>query len=165
MITKTVQFSLLILLSFAALATSAVRAATDLKLWYNQPASLWEEALPIGNGRLGAMVYGKPSNETIQLNENTFWAGGPHNTINTAALSSLPRIRRLIATGDYAAAEALAAKTITSQGAQGMPYQSAGNLQLEFPTHSNYRNYYRDLDLANAVASSRYQVEDVIYSR
>ena len=96
MITKTVQFSLLILLSFAALATSAVRAATDLKLWYNQPASLWEEALPIGNGRLGAMVYGKPSNETIQLNENTFWAGGPHNTINTAALSSLAGLTHLI---------------------------------------------------------------------
>ena len=121
--TKTVQFSLLCLLSlFSAFATSAVPAATDSKLWYQQPATLWEEALPLGNGRLGAMVYGKPSDEIIQLNENTFWAGGPHNNLNTAALSSLPKIRSLIASGDYAAAEALAAKSITSQGPQGMPY-------------------------------------------
>lgn len=162
---KTVQFSLLILLGLWSSAALATSAATDVKLWYNQPATLWEEALPLGNGRLGAMVYGKPSNETIQLNENTFWAGGPHNNINTAALSSLPKIRSLIATGDNAAAEALAARTITSQGAQGMPYQSAGNLQLEFPGHTHYRNYYRDLDIANAVATTRYQVGDVIYSR
>lgn len=166
--TKTVQFSLLTLfslLSCVAFATSAAPAATNLKLWYNQPAKLWEEALPLGNGRLGAMVYGKPSDETIQLNENTFWAGGPHNNINTAALSSLAEIRRLITTGDYAAAEALAAKTITSQGAQGMPYQSAGYLQLEFPGHTTYSHYYRDLDIANAVASTSYQVGDVIYNR
>ena len=167
-ITKTVQFSLLSLfslLSCVAFASSAVPTAIDSTLWYKQPATVWEEALPLGNGRLGAMVYGKPSDETIQLNENTFWAGGPHNNLNAAALSSLPEIRHLIATGDYAAAEALATKSITSQGAQGMPYQSAGNLRLEFPTHTNYRNYYRDLDIANAVTSTRYQVGDVIYSR
>lgn len=171
---KTVQFSLLSfrgalsvvsLVSCIALASSAEPATTALKLWYSQPAALWEEALPLGNGRLGAMVYGKPADETIQLNENTFWAGGPHNNINTAALSSLPEIRRLITTGDYAGAEALAAKSITSQGANGMPYQSAGNLHLEFPAHTQYQNYYRDLDLANAVATTRYQVADVVYSR
>ena len=168
MITKTVQFSLLSLLSLlssVAFATSAVPDKTDLKLWYNQAATLWEEALPLGNGRLGAMVYGKPADETIQLNENTFWAGGPHNNINTAALASLPKIRSLITTGDYVAAEALAAKTITSQGANGMPYQSVGNLHLEFPAHTQYQNYYRDLDIANAVATTRYQVADVVYSR
>ena len=168
MITKTVQFSLLSLLSLlssVAFATSAVPDKTELKLWYNQAATLWEEALPLGNGRLGAMVYGKPADETIQLNENTFWAGGPHNNINTAALASLPKIRSLITTGDHVAAEALAAKTITSQGANGMPYQSAGNLHLEFPAHTQYQNYYRDLDIANAVATTRYQVADVVYSR
>lgn len=166
MITKTVQISLLCFMSLlSTFSTEAVPAATDLKLWYNQPARLWEEALPLGNGRLGAMVYGHPSTETIQLNENTFWAGGPHNNINTAALSSLPKIRSLIATGDYVAAEALAAQNITSQGAQGMPYQSAGHLHLDFPTHTNYRNYYRDLDITNAVASTSYQVGEVIYNR
>ncbi|MCA1928355.1 glycoside hydrolase family 95 protein [Rheinheimera sp.] len=164
--TKTVQISLLCLLSLlSAFATAAAPAKTDLKLWYNQPAKLWEEALPLGNGRLGAMVYGKPSHETIELNENTFWAGGPHNNINSAAKTSLATIRHLITEGDYAAAEALAAKTITSQGANGMPYQSAGRLQLEFPSHSSYRHYYRDLDIANAVASTSYQVGDVSYKR
>ena len=70
--TKTVQFSLLCLLSLlSTFAAAAAPAKTDLKLWYNQPAMLWEEALPLGNGRLGAMVYGKPSGEIIQLNENT----------------------------------------------------------------------------------------------
>src|SRR5690606_19911035 len=90
------------------------------KLWYNQAASTWEEALPLGNGRLGAMVYSKPVDEIIQLNENTFWAGGPHNNINPEALQSLAEIRRLIAIGDHKAAEALAAKKITSQTAHGM---------------------------------------------
>jgi len=165
-ITKSVQISLLCFMSLlSAFSTEAVPAVTDLKLWYQQPATLWEEALPLGNGRLGAMVYGHPSNETIQLNENTFWAGGPHNNINTEALSSLPKIRSLIATGDYAAAEDLATKTITSLGANGMPYQSAGHLHLDFATHTNYRNYYRDLDIASAVASTSYQVGDVIYNR
>ncbi|HCS66416.1 MAG TPA: hypothetical protein DIW64_21410 [Cellvibrio sp.] len=135
------------------------------KLWYAQPASLWEEALPLGNGRLGAMVYGDPVNDNIQLNENTFWAGGPHNNLNPAALESLAEIRRLITAGDYLAAEALAAKHITSQGSNGMPYQTAGNLHLEFPTHKEYRNYYRELDIANAVATTRYQVNDVVYTR
>lgn len=142
-----------------------VSANQTNKLWYAQPASQWEEALPLGNGRLGVMVYGDPVNDNIQLNENTFWAGGPHNNINPAALQSLAEIRRLIAAGDYPAAEALAAKNITSQSAHGMPYQTAGNLHLEFPSHKDYRNYYRELDIGSAVATTRYQVEDVVYTR
>lgn len=135
------------------------------KLWYAQPAAVWEEALPLGNGRLGAMVYGDPANDNIQLNENTFWAGGPHNNLNPAALTSLPEIRRLITVGDYLAAENLAAKTITSQGSNGMPYQTAGNLHLEFPVHREFQNYYRELDIENAVTTTRYQVKDVVFTR
>lgn len=135
------------------------------KLWYAQPAAVWEEALPLGNGRLGAMVYGDPASDTIQLNENTFWAGGPHNNLNPAALRSLAEIRRLIATGDYLAAEMLAAKTITSQGSNGMPYQTAGNLHLDFPAHKEFRHYYRELNIANAAATTRYQANDVVYTR
>lgn len=135
------------------------------KLWYAQPATLWEEALPLGNGRLGAMVYGDPAHENIQLNENTFWAGGPHNNLNPAALGALPEIRRLIFAGDYQGAENLAAKTITSQGSNGMPYQTAGNLHLVFPEHKNYRNYYRDLNIENAVATTRYEVDGITYQR
>jgi alpha-L-fucosidase 2 len=140
-------------------------SVTTNTLWYEQSAQHWEEALPLGNGRLGAMVYGDVVNDNIQLNENTFWAGGPHNNLNPAALNSLPEVRRLIAAGEYLAAEALAAKTITSQGANGMPYHTAGNLHLEFPAHKNYNNYYRDLDIGNAVATTRYQVGDVVYTR
>jgi alpha-L-fucosidase 2 len=135
------------------------------KLWYAQPAAQWEEALPLGNGRLGAMVYGGVESETIQLNENTFWAGGPHNNTNPAALQALPEIRRLMDVSDYAAAEKLAEKTTTSQGAQGMPYQTAGNLHIDFPGHKNYRDYYRELDLDNALVTTRYQVKGVTYTR
>jgi alpha-L-fucosidase 2 len=134
-------------------------------LWYEQAAQHWEEALPLGNGRLGAMVYGGVTRDNIQLNENTFWAGGPHNNLNPKALESLPEIRRLIAAGEYLAAEALAEKTITSQGSNGMPYQTAGNLHLEFPAHKKFSHYYRDLDIGKAIATTRYQVGDVVYTR
>lgn len=139
--------------------------ANENKLWYSQPASVWEEALPLGNGRLGAMVYGDVINENIQLNENTFWAGGPHNNINPAALKALPELRRLLDTGEYLAAEKLSEKVIASPGANGMPYQTAGNLHLQFPDHQNYENYYRDLSLDKAVATTRYKVKDVTYTR
>jgi alpha-L-fucosidase 2 len=134
-------------------------------LWYEKSAQHWEEALPLGNGRLGAMVYGDVVSDNIQLNENTFWAGGPHNNLNLKALASLPEIRRLIATGDYRAAETMAANTITSQGSHGMPYHTAGNLHLEFPAHKKFTQYYRDLNIGNAIATTRYQVGDVVYTR
>src|SRR5690606_37382925 len=89
----------------------------------------------------------------------------PHNNLNPKARESLAEIRRLIAAGEYAAAEALAAKTITSQGAHGMPYQTTGSLHVEFPQHEKFDNYYRDLDIGTALASTRYQVGEVIYIR
>lgn len=138
---------------------------SELKLWYERPASVWEEALPLGNGRLGAMVYGGVDREVIKLNEDTFWGGGPHNNLNPAALPALPEIRSLIAAGRYQQASTLAEKSITSQGAQGMPYQSAGVLDIHFPGHDNYADYYRELDLDQAVARTRYRVQDVIYQR
>jgi alpha-L-fucosidase 2 len=161
---KCLQGYFLIGLYFCSLSVFSF-AAAEQKLWYEQPATQWEEALPLGNGRLGAMVYGGVPGENIQLNENTFWAGGPHNNLNPAAVKSLPEIRRLIAAGDYLAAEALAAKKITSQGSNGMPYQTAGNLHLEFPAHKNHSHYYRDLDIGSAVATTHYQIDDVTYTR
>lgn len=140
-------------------------AAKPNILWYQQAAEQWEEALPLGNGRLGAMVYGGVTSDNIQLNESTFWAGGPHNNLNSEALASLPEIRRLIASGDYVAAENLATKTISSQGSNGMPYQTAGNLHLEFPAHKLFSHYYRELDIGKALTTTRYQVADVVYTR
>ncbi len=139
--------------------------AAELKLWYEQPARTWEEALPLGNGRLGAMVFGGVDKESIQLNEDTFWAGGPHNNLNPAARTALPEIRRLIASGKHAQASALAEKSISSQGAQGMPYQSAGVVDLHFPGHETFQNYYRDLSLTDAVARVRYTVNGVNFQR
>ncbi|EIK43114.1 hypothetical protein O59_004218 [Cellvibrio sp. BR] len=151
--------------AFASSQLTSSPSVSPHTLWYEQAAQHWEEALPLGNGRLGAMVYGGVTRDNIQINENTFWAGGPHNNVNPKALESLPEIRRLITAGEYLAAEALAEKTITSQGSNGMPYQTAGNLHLEFPAHKQFSHYYRDLDIGKAIATTRYQVGDVVYTR
>lgn len=159
-------FTLFFVTYLCAELTHSVHAEPNaLKLWYSEAASRWEAALPLGNGRLGAMVYGGVQHEIIQLNEDTFWAGGPHNNTNPAALASLPEIRRYIREGDYAAASALAEKTITSQGPQGMPYQSAGALHLDFAGQGAVSDYYRELDLHKAVARTRFNIGDVAYQR
>lgn len=134
-----------------------------LKLWYEQPAKQWVEALPIGNGRLGAMIYGDPINEVIQLNENTLWAGSPNRNDNPDAKAALPEIRRLIFEGKYKEAQDLANSSIISKTSHGMPYQTVGNLKLTFPGHENYTNYSRELNLERAVASSRYELRGVKY--
>lgn len=139
--------------------------AKSNEIWYDSPAIEWEEALPLGNGRLGAMVYGQVENENIQLNENTFWAGSPHNNINPLALNALPKIRQLIESGDYQGAEKLSEKTISSQGSHGMPYQTAGNIYLHFSGQKNYQNYTRNLDIEKAMTTVRYRVGDVVYTR
>ncbi|PUA26302.1 MAG: alpha-L-fucosidase [Cellvibrio sp. 79] len=142
-----------------------VAEQTPLKLWFDKPANQWEEAVPLGNGRLGAMVHGGIMQENLQLNEDTFWAGGPHNNLNLAARKALPKIRQLIDDGKYSAASDLAEKTITSQGSNGMPYQTAGNLLIDFPAHKNASNYYRELDITNAIARTSYTVNGVTYKR
>jgi alpha-L-fucosidase 2 len=113
-------------------------------------------------GRYG--IWGNCAGK-YQLNEDTFWAGGPHNNLNLAARESLPKIRELIESGKYTEASALAEKTISSQGSNGMPYQTAGNLLLNFFNHDNVKNYYRELDISNAVARTRYTIGAVNYER
>ncbi len=157
-----IRFSFILLFSLSNVTNANEE---PLKLWFDKPANQWEEALPIGNGRLGAMVYGGITQENLQLNEDTFWAGGPHNNLNLAARESLPKIRQLIEEGKHAEASDLAEKTITSQGSNGMPYQTAGNLFLHFPNHKNATNYYRELDIANAVARTNYSIGNVNYQR
>ena len=137
-----------------------------LKLWYNQPSgSVWENALPVGNGRLGAMVYGNVEKETIQLNEHTLWSGGPNRNDNPAALASLPEIRQLIFDNRQKEAETLANKTIITKKSNGQMFQPLGSLHLTFAGHENYTNYYRELDIERAVAKTTYTVDGVTYTR
>ncbi|MBN2103519.1 glycoside hydrolase family 95 protein [bacterium] len=141
------------------------QSSTLLKLWYQEPAGQWVEALPVGNGRLGAMVFGNPSEEKIQLNENTIWAGQPHRNDNPDAREALPKVRQLIFDGRYGEAQDLANKKFISRNSQGMPYQTAGHLSLLVPEHENYTNYYRELNIETAVTAARYDVDGVTYNR
>lgn len=134
-------------------------------LYYTQPAANWFEALPLGNGRLGAMVYSVPSREQIQLNENTIWAGGPYRNDNPAMRESIGKIRSLIFENKFAEAEDLACKTMITQEAHGMPYQTAGDLYLTFPGHDKYTAYKRELSLDSAIVVMSYKVGNVVYKR
>ena len=148
------------------LIPSAVTAQQPLKLWYTQPASAgWTSALPIGNGRLGAMVYGNPATECIQLNESSVWSGSPNRNDNPDALASLPQIRKLIFEGKQREAQDLAAKTIQTKKSSGQMYEPVGSLYLNFPGHEKYTEYYRELDIEKAIATTSYNIGGVKYTR
>ncbi len=147
-------------------ATIATAAEPDLKLHYDAPARVWEEALPLGNGRLGAMVFGDPQHERFQLNEETVWGGSPYNNTNPAAREALPEIRRLIFEGRNREAQALCGPAICSPtGANGMPYQTVGSLCLDFDIIGDCHDYYRELDIDRAVATTRFSAGGVTYLR
>jgi hypothetical protein len=137
----------------------------ELVLWYKQPAANWNEALPIGNGRLGAMVYGIPEQENIQLNEETLWGGGPHRNDNPNANGILDEIRQLLFDGKYKEAHDMANGNIISKIAHGMPYETVGNLLMNFEGHDRYTNYYRELDISDAVSRTSYTVDGVDFQR
>src|SRR5690348_16841310 len=137
---QKIFFFLLLILSTAGAAFAQV--PQPLKLWYDHPASRWVEALPIGNGRLGAMVYGDPAHETIQLNEGTIWAGEPGNNINPKVKNIIPRVRKLLFDKQYVAAQELANSEVTANGDNGMPYEPAGNLSIQFSDHTDISQYY-----------------------
>jgi alpha-L-fucosidase 2 len=151
----------------AMLCLFATSVAQDnaYKLWYNKPAQVWTEALPLGNGRLGAMVFGNPATEQIQLNEETIWAGQPNNNANPLALEYIPKVRELVFAGKYTEAENLATDKVMSQTNHGMPYQTFGDLRISFPGHAAYTDYYRELNLDSARATVRYKVAGVTYTR
>ena len=136
-----------------------------LTLWYRQPADKWVEALPIGNGRFGAMVFGGIEKERIQLNEDTIWAGGPYDPSNPEAPEALPKVRKLIFDGQFREAHELIGKKMMSKPLRQMPYQPLGDLQLEFAPVENITGYRRELNLETAVASVSYIADGVRYSR
>ena len=159
------QAVLVLLILFAALFSSAAHASGSHQLWYPQPARNWNEALPIGNGRLGAMVFGGVTNERLQLNEETIWAGRPNNNANPEALEYLPRVRQLVWEGRYKEAQDMATQHVQSNTNHGMPYQPFGDLYLCFPGQEGYGHYRRELSLDSAVAITRYQANGIEYQR
>jgi alpha-L-fucosidase 2 len=161
----------LLALTFAVVASAASPAAEDasrpgeLKLWYRRPAAQWVEALPIGNGRLGAMVFGGIELERLQLNEDTLWAGGPYDPANPAARAALPEIRRLIAAGEYAKAQDLVQQKFMANPLVQAPYQTVGDVLISTSHSETARNYRRELDLDTAVTRTEYQVGGTAYVR
>jgi len=128
-----------------------------LVLWYPQPAKQWVEALPVGNGRLGAMVFGGTAQERIQFNEDTIWTGQPHDYSHDGAAQSLPEIRKLLFEGRQKEAEKLASERFMSVPLRQKAYQPAGDLLLDFPANEQASDYRRDLDIDSAIAAVSYK--------
>ncbi|MBB5437888.1 alpha-L-fucosidase 2 [Pedobacter sp. AK017] len=155
-----------VLLAVASLAFGqAKKTDGTLKLWYDRPAANWNEALPIGNGRLGAMVFGNPAKEQLQLNEETVWSGGPNSNVTAASGAAIPALRKLIFEGKFEEAQALADVEMFPKKNSGMIYQPVGNLFLEFEGTEKARNYYRDLNIEKALATVTYEAGGVRYKR
>ncbi|WP_052850173.1 glycosyl hydrolase family 95 catalytic domain-containing protein [Streptomyces avicenniae] len=148
-------------------AVDGVRPAADepLRLWYQNPASEWLQALPLGNGRLGAMVFGGVQTEQLQLNEDTIWGGGPYDPANSDGAGNLAEIRRRVFNGEWAAAQSLIDTTFMGNPRGQMPYQTVGSLRLTFPSGGNASGYHRELDLTTAIALTRYTRDGVTYTR
>ena len=154
--------------------------SSPLSLWYREPAAdrplvprpsgrgasaEWVRALPVGNGRLGAMVFGGVVNERLQLNEDTLWAGRPYDPVNPEAKDALPEVRRLLAAGQYKEAAQLTGDKVMAKPLAQMPYQVLGDLWLAFPGTTAVSNYRRDLDLATATARVSYTAGGVSFTR
>ncbi len=149
----------------ARLARADEPAAGSSLLWYQQPAEQWTEALPIGNGRIGAMIFGGVARDRLQLNEDTLYAGGPYDPSSPDALIALPRVRQLIAEGRYREAQELANEKLMGRPLRMPSYQTVGDLVLSFGASSYATDYRRSLDLDSATAMTRYVQDGVTYSR
>ncbi|NIJ54063.1 glycoside hydrolase family 95 protein [Dyadobacter arcticus] len=154
---------LIILVACHLLIFQTAFAQSNLKFWYKQPARNWNEALPIGNGRIGAMVFGRVNEELIQLNEETLWSGGPvNNNPNPQAYKYLPEVRKALANEDYKLAEELTKKI---QGVFTESYEPLGDLLIKQPLAGQPTNYRRELDISNAITSTSFTINGVDYSR
>ncbi len=140
--------------------------AADWRLWFNRPAANWNEALPVGNGRVGAMVFGGVQSERLQLNEESVWTGKPEDFINPGARAALSVIRKLLFAGKYVDAQQLAIDKMMGNKTVNSSYQTAGDLWLTFPAHdSEPEGYERALDLETAIANVQYRQGGVAYTR
>ncbi len=153
--------------SAAAVPGAGVRAGdwSAMRLWYPRPATSWVEALPLGNGRLGAMVWSAGRNERLQINEDTLYAGGPYRADSPDALAALPEVRRLVFAGRYAEAEALVDAKMMGRPLKQMPYQPLADLVLDVRNIAELDGYRRELDLDGAVVSTRFHSRGVLHER
>lgn len=163
---------LLALLCHAALAQGELASLIDAKkfdpstlIWFTKPAAKWEEALPVGNGRLGAMVFGSPTQERIQLNEDTYWTGGPYSSVVKGAYKSLPAIQKLVFEGKYLEAHNMFGRNMMGYPVEQQKYQSLGNLILSFKGAQNTTTYKRWLNLETGITATTYTINGVAYTR
>ena len=150
---------------FLYVAAAAPLSATDPVLWYRHPAQRWGDALPVGNGRLGGMVFGGIVKERIQLNEDTIWNGKKRDRINPEALKALPEVRRLLFEGKVKEAEALEEQKMMGTPNRQPPYQPLGDLNIEFSGHDNVDDYRRELNLATGIVRVTYRIGDAACTR
>ena len=138
----------------------------EQRLWYRQPAREWVEALPVGNGRLGAMVFGGTTHERLQLNEDTLWNGGPYDPVNPRAKDALHAVRELIFAGRWAEAQALANERVMAIPLKQMAYQPVGDLLIDMPGLTDAASdYRRELDLDSAIAQTRFTLGGIAFIR
>ena len=134
-------------------------------LWYKNPASKWEEALPVGNGRLGAMVFGENGEERIQLNEETYWSGGPYSTVVKGGYKMLPEIQKLVFEGKLWEAHKLFGRHMMGYPVEQQKYQALANLHLFMENEEEVSDYKRWLNLETGIASVEYTANGITYSR
>ncbi|MCF8373423.1 MAG: glycoside hydrolase family 95 protein [Bacteroidales bacterium] len=146
-------------------SSSSTKNIQEYKLWYQQPSKIWDEALPVGNGRLGAMVFGGVYKERIQLNEESLWAGKRFNTNNPDALSALPEIRKLIFEGKIKEAYELGNKSLLGTPPRFRSYQTLGDIYLSFDSVSVFSDYQRELILNTGISRTVFTVNGVTYTR
>ncbi len=159
------MFRFFLTVSAFVLAACSDLSGRELKLWYDEPASEWVEAHPVGNGRMGAMIFGSPSREHLQLNEETIWSGGPWTGEHRDVSGAIDSIRTLVFSGQYRKAQDLADREVYHKSSHGMAYQPLGDLYIDFPGHEAFSEYNRELDISQAVSTTSYSVGNVRYVR
>ncbi len=155
----------LLIVKCESISPSCVGPSSSLSLWYEQSASQWLEALPVGNGSMGGMIYGGYPRETIQLNSDTLWAGCPHDYSHQGAFNYLPQIRQLIENNQWIDAQSVLRGNCFGQPAAQAPYQPVGNLLIDFVGQSSsttINQYQRELNLEKAISTTSYSTDNGI---
>src|ERR1039458_9561587 len=148
----------------AALCGAANPDPSDMVLWYRQPAQQWLQAMPLGNGMIGAMVFGGVPQERIALNESSFWSGRPHDYDDTNAINYFPQIRDLVFAGKFQEAEKMADDHFWGIPKGQQAYEPIGDLSLKFDGADNAQDYRRELDMGTGVAKVSYRVGDAVFT-